>query len=370
MNTLEQTKPKVKNSRGLNTVEDAIASWYKPPKLKSVLTEELAKQIAECYLDGCTDEDTAILCDVALNTLKNWKNLDCIKKHERERKSFYVHEVRDGKRRDWTRLAWWLERRYPLEFSRPEVAHAISTSIHTVTNVQQNLIVSSELAEQLSERNAKLGAKIDQLFSNRPNNSPSLPVIKGVMTGYIDEPITSSEAHQVKDIASNITELDSVIVDDSSTSEPPNNPPFIAPEAGTPLVAGGPATDTLSRTSDQKTPAPNQKRSRRNKIGLQVPVELTGDSKNLDGSITRKNFDTGLRKAISSGPKKNNQLELEGQVRKYRKNNMLSESEKLESRGAMEAEILRKSRETKLDRAALRAANRAADKVHPRRAHK
>ena len=178
-----------------------------------------------------------------------------------------------------------------------------------------------------------------------------------------DSPISASEAQSVKDIASNITQSDSVIVDDASTSNAPDNPPFIAPEAGTPLVAGGPATDTLSRTSDQK-------RTRRNKIGLQVPIELTGDSKNLDGSITRKNFDTGLRKGINSGSKKNESLELEGQVRKYRKNNMLSESEKLESRGVMEAEILRKSRETKLDRAALRAANRAADKIHPRRAHK
>lgn len=284
MSTLvEEEEPKNKgqqrfgntNAKGKNTLEEQISSWYKPPTLKTVLTDELAREIAECFLDGLTDEETGIICDVEENTIRNWRRLSPIKKHETARKRFYIHEIRDGKRRDWTRLAWWLERRWPLEFSRPEVAHEIQLSQHNTVNTTQNLIVSAELAEQLAERNKSVASQIERLFANVPNqcSGPIIPIMSPAQqtppssAGYVQAGDVSNSA-KVREIAASITTQDDVMGSDDKSSIKtisktvsklsPGGASEV-PSPGTPAVGPGPTTDQPARTRDSKNQSDNSK---------------------------------------------------------------------------------------------------------------
>jgi hypothetical protein len=343
------------NRKGKGTLEAQVASWYQEPKLQTVLTEELAKEIAECFLDGCTDEETGILCDVHPETIRKWRSFAAIRKFELNRKVFYVHEIRDGKRRDWTRLAWWLERRYPLEFSRPEVAHEISTSIHHTVNTQQNLIISSELAEQLQHRGEAVSKKIEELFNAY---RPSSPDIKGVMTGE-NSPGTVqgadlTNAKKVKEIASDITynqRVMSNVSDDASSLEGDQSLILEGAPPGTPRVAAGPPTDVLSPTSSQKTGTPPQK------------------TESLDPEAVRKAADAELRAAgsrprgrppgsknqpkdlIRAPKQKTEPLELEGRVRKVPVNLEITQDEKLKKRDAIMQKIMEKRKNAKVSSA-------------------
>jgi len=129
------------------------------------ISAELIAKVGECFLDGLTNEETALWCDVSERTIAAWRNLQPIKKHEVGRKRTQIQRIRDGKERDWTRIAWWLERRYPLEFSRPEVAHAIGQNVNH-TNIQNNLVISAEVAEKLTQRTQDVRLTIQKLFDS------------------------------------------------------------------------------------------------------------------------------------------------------------------------------------------------------------
>ena len=113
-----------------------------------------------------------MLCDIgSTDTIAVWRKLGVLKKAEAARKRHYIKELRDGKRHDWTRIAWWLERRYPLEFSRPEVAHVIRQSL-VQNNTVNNFVISSELAEQLAQRSGKVDETIKRLFEGKDRVLP------------------------------------------------------------------------------------------------------------------------------------------------------------------------------------------------------
>jgi hypothetical protein len=154
------------NGKG-KTLASKVEKWQKPRKLHARLTPELVEKIAECFVSGFSDQDTGSLCDVDPQTIAAWRRLPILRNAEVSRKLHYIRLLRDGKQRDWVRLAWWLERRYPTEFSRPEVAHAISVAHQTTTNVTQNVVISSDVAKQLAARSAATSKKIDEIFANR-----------------------------------------------------------------------------------------------------------------------------------------------------------------------------------------------------------
>jgi hypothetical protein len=166
-----------KNYEG-NRLEKKIEKWGLDPsnsKYGRKLTPEIVEAVAQCLSDGFTNEETAILCDVQENTIARWCQLGPIKKAVLQRKRYYIHQLLEGTRKDWCRLAWFLERRFPTEFSRPEVAHAIRVSNQTTTNVVQNLTITAEVAEQLAARSASVQTQVKKLFaqySTQPANRP------------------------------------------------------------------------------------------------------------------------------------------------------------------------------------------------------
>ena len=131
------------------------------------ITPAVQQKIADCFFDGLTDVETAALCDISQKTIQRARAgqfCPAIKKAEFGRKQFYIRKLRDGKRPDWPRIAWFLERRYPTEFSKPEVQLQINTTNQTVNNT---LIVTAEVAHGISSRVKDVDAKIERLLKDK-----------------------------------------------------------------------------------------------------------------------------------------------------------------------------------------------------------
>ena len=140
------------------------------PGRHPVITKAVEKLIAECFFDGLTDEDTALLCGISSKTIQSARHgskFPGIKKLELNRKRFYIQKIRDGDNRDWPRIAWWLERRWPTEFAKPEVQLQINTTNQTVNNT---LIVTAEVAHGISSRVKDVDAKIERLLKDKGRN--------------------------------------------------------------------------------------------------------------------------------------------------------------------------------------------------------
>jgi hypothetical protein len=151
-----------------------------PAGRPKAITPAIEKQIADCFFDGLTDAETAALCNISYKTIQRMRAgqyCPTIKKAEFGRKQFYIRKLRDGKRPDWPRIAWFLERRYPTEFAKPEIQLAINTTNQTVNNT---LIITAEVAHGISSRVKEVDAKIERLLKDKrgSNGNGHLPEAK------------------------------------------------------------------------------------------------------------------------------------------------------------------------------------------------
>jgi hypothetical protein len=142
----------------------------------TVLTLAVIKKIADCFFDGLSNEETALLCDINEKTIDRARHgifCPAIKKAEVGRKLFYIRKLRDGKRQDWTRIAWFLERRYPQEFAKPEVLMQIGNN--TLNQVNNTLVITAEVASTIGKRRKEVESKVEKLFKDR-RKRPQLPL--------------------------------------------------------------------------------------------------------------------------------------------------------------------------------------------------
>lgn len=133
------------------------------------MTPKVIEQIAEAFLYGFTDEETATLAGIDQRTIRRYRageSCPQIKKAEAARKAEYIRRITEGTRPDWARWAWFLERRFPLQFAKPEIQLSVNTQ---VTN--NSLIVSAEVAGEIVSRSKAVKAKVVELFKERrPTN--------------------------------------------------------------------------------------------------------------------------------------------------------------------------------------------------------
>lgn len=131
------------------------------------LTPTVIDRIAKCFFDGFTDEETAVLCGVHRATIARARAggfCDKIKKAELYKKQQALEQIRSG-RRAWQCLAWFLERRYPTQFSRPEIQLAVNNNVSTgPTNV---VILSPEAAKLIGSRLDQIKAKFQALLEDK-----------------------------------------------------------------------------------------------------------------------------------------------------------------------------------------------------------
>jgi hypothetical protein len=137
------------------------------------LTPEVISQIAEAFLYGFTDQEVATLVDIDVRTIERARRgTFCrqIKRAELARKNLYIRRITEGKRPDWARWAWFLERRFPLQFAKPEIQLSVNTTNQTVNNT---LIVTAEVAHQMSSRVKDADAKVTELFKRKTHSTSS-----------------------------------------------------------------------------------------------------------------------------------------------------------------------------------------------------
>jgi hypothetical protein len=134
------------------------------------ITPAIQEKIADCFFDGLTDEETALLCDIHERTIRRFRAGElcpAIKKAEAGRKQIYIRKIRDGKQRDWVRIAWFLERRFPHEWAKPETQLNVTANTTTTTAI---IITSSELAANNS-RLKEVGSGFDEWLKLKQNGT-------------------------------------------------------------------------------------------------------------------------------------------------------------------------------------------------------
>lgn len=138
----------------------------------SKLTPALISKIADCFFDGLTDHETSLLCDLDTRTIERIRAGGfCreVKKAEAARLQIYIRKIRDGRGNDWIRIAWFLERRFPDRFAKPEIQLSFNNSY-----TQNNLTVQIAGSEAKTiEAEAKpIRSKVEELFKQyRPSAS-------------------------------------------------------------------------------------------------------------------------------------------------------------------------------------------------------
>jgi hypothetical protein len=142
-----------------------------PAGRPTVFQPALVKKVADCFFDGLTDEETALLCGIDEKTIRRARAgglCPSIKKAEAGRLQFYLRKIRDGKQRDWVRIAWFLERRYPERFARPEIQLSFNNS-YTQNNLSIN--INSSEAKQIEQEAKPVRDAVTGMFQKyRPAN--------------------------------------------------------------------------------------------------------------------------------------------------------------------------------------------------------
>jgi|SRR6267378_1703418 len=138
----------------------------------TVFQPALINKVADCFFDGLTDNETAVLCDIDVRTIRRARTggfCPAVKKAEVARLQKYIIKIRDGKQRDWVRIAWFLERRYPERFARPEIQMSFSNS-YTQNNLQIN--ISSQEAKAIEKEANPIRDAVTGMFQKyRPQLS-------------------------------------------------------------------------------------------------------------------------------------------------------------------------------------------------------
>jgi hypothetical protein len=132
---------------------------------------ELLNQIAECFLVGFTDEQTALYCNISAKTIQRLRTgrfCPSVKRAELARETIYRLKIYDGAP-NWQGIAWFLERKYPTQFAKPEIQLAVNQQVNTgPTNV---VVLGPERAKELASRHQVIRAKtLELLDKQRPTN--------------------------------------------------------------------------------------------------------------------------------------------------------------------------------------------------------
>ena len=129
------------------------------------LTPAKIAEVADCFLLAFTDEQTATLCGIASKTIQRFRRGELcpdIKKAELKREAAYRRKVWDS-RIIPAGICWMLERKYPQQFSKPEVQLGINLS---TTNLTQ-ITITAPQAEKVAKRIREVDAKVEAFLEKR-----------------------------------------------------------------------------------------------------------------------------------------------------------------------------------------------------------
>lgn len=137
----------------------------RPPKL----TPAVEKQIAELFWLAFTDEQVALFTDLSSKTIQRMRAGElcpAIKKAEIGREIAYRKRIWAGIG-NWCGASWFLERKYPTQFAKPEIQLGVNMSSNVTHNT---LIVTAEVAREIGDRAKAAEAKIEKLIKDKRGN--------------------------------------------------------------------------------------------------------------------------------------------------------------------------------------------------------
>lgn len=142
----------------------------RPPKF----TLELQKKVAELFFLAFTDEQIALYCGISAKTIQRARSGElcpAIKVWELKREEVYRRKIWDAKG-FWQGAAWFLERKYPTQFAKPEIQLGVNMSSNITHNT---LIVTAEVAREIGDRAKAAEAKIEKLIKDKRGNGEKSP---------------------------------------------------------------------------------------------------------------------------------------------------------------------------------------------------
>ena len=97
-------------------------------------TPKTVKIILDSIGSGLTQRDSAVLAGISEDTLSLWKRdnsefSEQIRQKQIENKLRHINIINKASEKDWKASSWWLERKYPDEFSP-------NSKVKLETNVQ------------------------------------------------------------------------------------------------------------------------------------------------------------------------------------------------------------------------------------------
>jgi hypothetical protein len=130
----------------------------------TVLTPALINQIAELFLLAFDDSQVALMVGISSKTIQRYRRGEmcpAIKIAELKREAAYRKKIWAAKG-FWQGAAWFLERKYPHQFAKPEIQ--MSNVFNQTTN---NLVITAEVASTISKRRKEVESKVEKLFKDR-----------------------------------------------------------------------------------------------------------------------------------------------------------------------------------------------------------
>ena len=130
-------------------------------------------KVAECYFLAFSDEQISEVSGVSLRTLQRMRETNdprwrIIKKSEFAREAAYRRRIWNGEQ-GWQGAAWMLERKYPMQLSKPELQLQLNTG--QITN--NTLVVTAEVGNQLLARANKVDNEVAKLVEARASTKAS-----------------------------------------------------------------------------------------------------------------------------------------------------------------------------------------------------
>jgi hypothetical protein len=144
-------KKRSKKKKALATVPPKSNGLH-PGGRPSKQSPQTIDTLAQCVADGLTDEESASIAGIDDLTLTRWR-----KQPEFCRAIRLASALRTQKRlkrieygeRGWQGTAWFLERREPARFARPEIQSQVNVQVNNTTNTTNVLSANADALRQL-----------------------------------------------------------------------------------------------------------------------------------------------------------------------------------------------------------------------------
>jgi len=157
-------------------------------------TPQLEKALLAAIETGAPYRIACLACGISDDAFNEWRRKDPVFAKQVEEAAGktalrLLKKIEANAEENFSAAAWILERRFPSDFSRPEIQLQINTTNQTINNT---LVVTAEVAGEISSRVREVDARIERLLKDKRggNGAPGFPEVPTVVHATVSAPIT------------------------------------------------------------------------------------------------------------------------------------------------------------------------------------